>query len=225
MGSTSSKVAKAASNTPKPRQYPSRVPPSSAAVKSRTGASSTPDPISTTGPTVHPTPHASESKDQAVTSDAQDPDFAASLRSLGPVQPNSTLSNTSTFRAHQAATGSGPSIPQQQSDISPPPPQGQNIFPNAAHNPALVILEARTQIAEQAEQELTQTRSAASKATRRFLDVMTIRQVLSMRDDQSMGAQEIENTLHLSPGTVGKLALVGEASVSSRGKEDSGIYD
>jgi hypothetical protein len=44
---------------------------------------------------------------------------------------------------------------------------------------------------------------------RSFLDVVTIRQVLMMRDEQRKDAAEIERTLGLKKGVVGKLGLRG----------------
>ena len=48
-----------------------------------------------------------------------------------------------------------------------------------------------------------------SSPGRSFLDVVTIRQVLVMRDEQKKDAAEIEQTLRLRKGVVGKLGPRG----------------
>ena len=52
---------------------------------------------------------------------------------------------------------------------------------------------------------------------RKFLDVMTIRQILMFRDEKRMGNADIENKLGLVAGTVGRLGgqgIIGEAGTS-----------
>lgn len=50
---------------------------------------------------------------------------------------------------------------------------------------------------------------------RRFLDVVTIRQILMLRDEKGLGTREIESKLGLAKGLVEKLGgrgVVGDAS-------------
>jgi hypothetical protein len=138
--------------------------------------------------------------DLAIDLDARDPDFAASLRSIGPVVPNPTFSNSSTFNRQ---------IPSQQGQRVA---GGPSVFPDAA-NPALLVLSSRARIAKAAEEE-AESFGRQSHAGREFLDVLTMRKVLSMRDRQGLSETEIERLLRLKKGVVGRLGrrgLVGEA--------------
>ncbi|KAL2055845.1 hypothetical protein ABVK25_004089 [Lepraria finkii] len=105
MGSSTSKAAKTAAGAVR-WQYPKRVPP-----PPTSSASSGPPPPAgqpaAPGPTVHPQSQASATKDESISLDASDPDFAASRRSLGPVQPSSTLSNSSTFTPAPSGASGG----------------------------------------------------------------------------------------------------------------------
>ncbi|KKK23844.1 hypothetical protein ARAM_007706, partial [Aspergillus rambellii] len=107
--------------------------------------------------------------------DGRDPDFAASLRSIGPVTPVPTFSHSSTF--------------------GQPPPQlaGKTVFPPAS-NPALLVVTARHRITKEAEQEVEAV-GRGSFVGREYLDAFTIRQILSMRDKQGLGPEEIERVL------------------------------
>lgn len=130
----------------------------------------------------------------AIDIDGRDPDFAASLRHIGPVNPAPTFSPSSTF---QPQPGTQPT---------------QTIFPQASSNPALLVFNAREQIAKAAEKEAEQV-GKPSFAGRQFLDGLTIRQVISMRDRQGLSAEEIEGTLRLRKGVVERLGgrgIVGE---------------
>ncbi|KAL9629871.1 MAG: hypothetical protein Q9164_006682 [Protoblastenia rupestris] len=223
MGSSSSKVARTSASAASRRQYPQRVPPTSASTGPSSASSSATETL-TPGPTVHPPPRASETKDEVVSLDARDPDFAASLRSLGPVQPNSTLSNTSTFRPDpKSSPNSSSTSHSARSASDPSPPSGLNIFPNPAQNPALVVLESRSRLAAEAEEEFTRARMGGEG--RRFLDVGIIRQILTLRDKEGMDAGQIEKNLGLRKGVVRMLAAVGEGRMGKRDKDDSGIYD
>lgn len=107
--------------------------------------------------------------------------------------PNPTLSNSSTFNTKY------------------PPHQGPSVFPDAA-NPALLVLSSRAKIAKAAEEE-AESFGRQSHEGRQFLDVLTIRQALSMRDKQGLPDGEIESLLRLKKGVVARLGrkgLVGE---------------
>ncbi|KAI9369807.1 hypothetical protein BJX61DRAFT_125903 [Aspergillus egyptiacus] len=206
MGSSASKPARSAAQAASRRQYPkqpstpspspatTRPPPSPAATASqqppqpqyrapeRPPKSAGPIP----GPKYHSNEQASLEKSSAIDLDGRDPHFAASLRSLGPVTPTPTLSNSSTFnKAH------------------PPQHPGATVFPTAP-NPALLVLSARQRIASEAEAEAEDV-GKGSFAGRRYLDAYTIRQVLEMRDRRGLGAGEIERELRLREGVVGAL--------------------
>ena len=54
---------------------------------------------------------------------------------------------------------------------------------------------------------------------RRFLDVMVVRQMLMLRDEKGMGEDEIERTLGLKKGLVGRLGRRGVVeSVGTEGR-------
>ncbi|KMP06623.1 hypothetical protein CIRG_06304 [Coccidioides immitis RMSCC 2394] len=146
---------------------------------------------------------ASRTKTEAIDLDARDPHFAASLRSIGPVIPNPTLSHSSTFNRPPATTTST-SISSSSSSSStssfsatPSPP-----------NPAIQILSARSNLAKFAEQEL-ESFGKQSHAGRQFLDVVTIKQILGMRDREGIGPDMIERHYRLKAGLVGRLGAKG----------------
>ena len=142
---------------------------------------------------------------EAINLDSSDPQFAASLRSLGPVTPSSTLSNSSHFAS---TSPSAPSITT--------PSSSQPVFPDPSQNPAVQVLTARGNLAREAEAEFARVRYEGGGG-RRFLDVMTIRQILMFRDEKNMTSPEIEKKLGLAPGTVAKLGpkrVVGEAGMA-----------
>ncbi|KAI9682114.1 MAG: hypothetical protein M1817_000168 [Caeruleum heppii] len=214
MGSSSSKAAsKAARSTT--RSFPTRVPPTSAASNARpvrptAGESGAP------GPTVYPKPQASGTRDEAINLDARDPDFAASLRSLGAVKPSPTMSHSSVFnyspQLNPSATGTSSSTatnPQihpssQSSSASHHPP----IFPDPATNPAIKVVQARDRLAGEAERETIEAGRRGHEG-RRFLDVVLIRQILMLRDHKGVEAGEIERRLGLKRGVVGRLGQQG----------------
>lgn len=148
---------------------------------------SAPLPAQHTGPTVRPQPRAAAERSEEINTDASDPDFARSLRSLGPVQPNPTLSPTSAFRAGQ------------QGAVAAPP-----VGPDPRDNPALAVLDARAKLQDQAEKEFIEA-GRRGHAGRQFLDVYTIRQMLVMRDERGISAGQIEKTMGLKQGSVEKL--------------------
>ena len=90
-----------------------------------------------------------------------------------------------------------------------------NIFPDPAKNPAIMILTARERLAQEAEAEFA--RAGKGREGRRFLDVMTIRQILMLRDEKAVEAAEIEKKLGLKSGIVARLGakgIVGDTSMS-----------
>ncbi|KAI9762760.1 MAG: hypothetical protein M4579_000112, partial [Chaenotheca gracillima] len=141
------------------------------------------------GPTTHPPPRAAGTKDEAINLDASDPDFAASLRKLGAVQPSPTLSHSSAFNANSAAS-----------------PSTTSSRPTPATNPALVVLENRSRIAAEAEREFADI-GRPGRPGRRFMDVVTLRQILMLRDEKGVAPEEIEKHLDLKKGVV---AMLGE---------------
>lgn len=78
------------------------------------------------------------------------------------------------------------------------------------------MLTARENLASQAEAEFARVRYEGGGG-RKFLDVMTIRQILMFRDEKKMSNADIENKLGLAAGTVKKLGrkgIVGEAGMA-----------
>ncbi|KAL9599099.1 MAG: hypothetical protein Q9219_004057 [cf. Caloplaca sp. 3 TL-2023] len=189
MGASSSKAARSVASASR-RKFPTRTQGSNPT----TNAPSHPPPPAgqptAPGPTVHPQEEASGKRDETINLDASDPDFARSLRSIGPVQPSSTLSNSSAF---------APQTPSSTAD----PQNLSNIFPNHASNPALTMLSRREELAREAEADLIKARTGGEG--RRFLDVMKIREVLVMRDEKRMPESEIERILGLEKGLVERL--------------------
>lgn len=132
------------------------------------------------------------------------------------------MSNSSTFTFPSATSSStfnsaAPTANQQQQH-----PSG-NIFPNPSQNPALLILQARERIAEEAEREFAAARTGGNGG-RRFLDVGAIREALMLRDVKGLSGEEIEERLRLKKGVMGLLARVGEARVGRVDGGDSGLY-
>lgn len=121
--------------------------------------------------------------------DGMDPQYAASLRSLGAVQPNTMYSPSSTF--HQTVT-----------------PAKDSAFPNPKANPAIQIVHARDRLAAEAENEFA-VAGKTDDVGRAFLDVSTIRRALVLRDAGNMSSAEIERNLHLKPGVVNRLGKKG----------------
>lgn len=84
----------------------------------------------------------------------------------------------------------------------------QGVFPSPTGsrgrpNPAVSLLAAREKLATEAEQEFSNAGRKGAPG-RRFLDVLTLRQVLQMRD-QGVGSAEIEERLGLRRGVVDRL--------------------
>ena len=218
MGNASSKAGKTAAAATK-RKYPQQASPATTNNPSRPPAGGY---SSARGPAVHSQPLSSSVRDEctsqleepedflltlleAINLDSSDPQFAASLRSLGPVTPSSTLSNSSHFAS------SSSSAPSTITSNSP-----QSVFPDLSQNPAIQVLTARGNLAKEAEAEFARVRYEGGGG-RKFLDVMTIRQILMFRDEKNLASPEIEKKLGLAPGTVAKLGpkrVVGEAGMA-----------
>ncbi|KAF9885816.1 hypothetical protein FE257_012287 [Aspergillus nanangensis] len=213
MGSASSKPARSAAQavsrrqypkqpsmtTPPPRAAPPKAAPPQAAPTAAAPVRPPPNAPQPTpqGPTYHSKEPPSTVKSNAIDLDGRDPDFAASLRRIGPVTPAPTLSTTSTFSSSHPAPPSGSPV--------------QTVFPTAA-NPALLVFTSRQRVTKAAEQEADAV-GLPSFAGREFLDAFTIRQALSMRDRQGLPEGEIEQMLRLKKGVLGKLGgkgLVGD---------------
>ncbi|KAI4111594.1 MAG: hypothetical protein LQ339_000465 [Xanthoria mediterranea] len=201
MGASSSKAARSAASSSTRRKYPSRTPESNPTTNNTPSAPA--GQPTAPGPTVHPQSQASNSRDEY-------PDFARSLRTLGPVHPASTLSNSSTFPSSSPTSD------------SPPQPTNNNpqLFPNHLLNPALQILSRRAEIAAEADAEFTRLRGGGEG--RRFLDVGSIREVLAMRDGRGMREGEIEGLLGLRRGVVGRLGQRGVVGEAGLGAEKDG---
>ena len=103
------------------------------------------------------------------------------------------------------ASQSHSSPPSFQPSASAP---AQSIFPSPASNPAVTLLTARSRIAQEAEAEFEGLGRKGAPG-RQFLGVVTIRQVLKMRDE--LGEEEgiIEKQLGLRSGLVRRLGPKG----------------
>ncbi|KAJ5095989.1 hypothetical protein NUU61_005345 [Penicillium alfredii] len=207
MGSAASKPARSAAGAASRRQYPKQPPPPPREPAPAPKATKAPSPTSTPtppspsqapapapatmsqGPIYHSSEQASQVKSSAIDLDGRDPDFAASLRSIGPVNPSPTHSNSSTFNR---------------------PGSMQTIFPQSS-NPALLVMTARQRVAKAVAEESDQL-GRQSFNGRRFVDALTLQQALTMRDRQKMPRAEIENILRLQPGVMDRLGMEGLVS-------------
>ena len=122
--------------------------------------------------------------------DATDPQFAQSLRSLGPVQPASTLSNSSSFN---------PSAPPAQSSAG----SQQQIFPNPALNPSLQVMVARERIEKEIQAETT-LYNAGKQVKRKYMDIGTIKKALAMSEAKTPFSV-VEDKLSLQRGSVERM--------------------
>ncbi|KAF2088751.1 hypothetical protein K490DRAFT_63965 [Saccharata proteae CBS 121410] len=203
MGSSASKASRAAGSAA--RVYPTRAP-------SATTHASKPQPAganpSKPGPTVRPAPQASETRDEAINLDAADPAFAASLRSLGAVQPNPHFSPSSTSpydpRRSTPSSTNRPSEQQQPFQPSMFPQPGAS---GAPMNPALAVLAARERLQQEAEREF-ESMGKKGAMGREFLDVSMVRRVLELRA-RGKSEAEIEKGLDLKKGVVARLGARG----------------
>ena len=153
---------------------------------------------------LHPFPPVDESQHSALIPnlpatnlDAEDPAFAAQLRSLGAVQPNPHFSPTSTspLDPQRNTSTTRPSNPS-----SPYPPSA---FPDPRTNPALMVLQARQRLQEEAEEEFLNVGRKGFPG-RRFVDVSTVRQALLLRQ-KGEGEEDVERKLGFRKGRLGVL--------------------
>ncbi|KAK7544725.1 uncharacterized protein J3D65DRAFT_610567 [Phyllosticta citribraziliensis] len=209
MGSSASKASRSAGKAA--RVYPKQA--SQAATRSPKPSPAAASRASQPGPTVHPAPEASEAKDDAITSDAQDPALAAKLRSIGAVQPNPYYSHRSTspFDPRRPSESNMPDFSAGPNPFAPPPPGGAAAAtaarpnrPGSMPNPALSILSARDRLQREAEADL-ENAAKPSAPGRRFLDPTLIRRVLVMRDREGKTDDAIEEEMGLERGFVKRL--------------------
>lgn len=142
----------------------------------------------------------------AINLDASDPDFARSLRQLGAVQPNPTMSPSSTF-PHPGNQNRGGDGAAAQFGAGNPYPVG----PDPRKNPALTVLAARSRIQDEADAEFLEA-GKKSFVGRRYVDVGIIRQILLMRE-RGVAPREIEKQLDLKSGVVEKLGAQGVVAI------------
>ncbi|EER45243.1 conserved hypothetical protein [Histoplasma capsulatum H143] len=200
MGASSSKPIKTAANAAARRQYPKS--PSS----STTGPSGNPPADRAgraaarqeqPGPVFHskqnPSAIKSEENKTAIDLDARDPHFAASLRSIGPVTPN-PFNQQQPQRNHQKSL----------STVFPPSTTSPK-----SRNPSLLVFSSRAELEKLAAREF-ESIGRQSHTGREFLDVVSIRHILAMRDKQGMSEEIIEKKLRLKKGAV---ALLGRKGV------------
>ncbi|KAK3674920.1 hypothetical protein LTR78_005264 [Recurvomyces mirabilis] len=206
MGASASKASRAAGSAA--RKYPTRPEAPSTTTAPSNAPAQQPPPAADRqpGPTVRPQAHATGSRDEAINLDASDPDFARSLRSLGPVQPNPTLSPSSAFG------NSG------QQSTSPP------VGPDPKRNPAIAVLEARSRLQDQAELEFQQAGRRGHDG-RQFLDIYMIRQILVQRDEKGKTSAEIEKSMGLKRGVVDRLGPKGVIGLAQQqGRAEKGVH-
>jgi 3-deoxy-7-phosphoheptulonate synthase len=145
----------------------------------------------------------------AINLDAEDPAFAAQLRSLGAVQPNPHFSPTSTSpldpQRNTSTTGPSNPSPPYPSSTSPFPPSA---FPDPRTNPALMVLQARQTLQEEAEEEFLNVGRKGFPG-RRFVDVSTVRQALLLRQ-KGEKEEDVERKLGLRKG---RLTVLGKGVV------------
>ena len=172
-------------------------------------------------------------------SSAADPSLAAHLRKLGPVTPFPTHSNTSTFNssvlndssssssptASSAAARAADSVITGNGAFTPPAPAMNQVLHRT--NPALMVLEARERLAQQAEEE---SDGSVRTSGRHFVNVGMLRDIVELRGRMnegegeesevggnqkrrlSMGKEEdgeIEKRFGLKNGILGKLGRKG----------------
>lgn len=205
MGNSASKASKAAGSAA--RQYPKRPPPP----PSSSSAVPQPPPAQDQqpGPTVRPRPQASANRSEAINLDASDPDFARSLRQIGAVQPNPTMSPTSAF-PH-------PNNPNNPS-IAPRP-----TGPDPRTNPAITVLDSRSRLQAEADREFIEAGKRGHEG-RQFLDVFLIRQILTLRDKHNESAGAIESKLGLKAGVVDRLGGRGITELAQDvGRAEKGV--
>ncbi|OJD10615.1 hypothetical protein AJ78_08426 [Emergomyces pasteurianus Ep9510] len=189
MGASSSKPIKVAANAVSRRQYP-KTPSSSTTTSSGATAADTNRLQEQSGPAFHSKEKASAVRSEAIDLDARDPHFAASLRSIGPVTPNPFHNQVQQHQQSFSTVFPSSTTASTTSSTSP--------------NPALLILSSRAQIEKAAESEF-ESIGRQSHPGREFLDVVSIKQVLALRDKEGVSEEMIEKQFRLKKGVVGQL--------------------
>ncbi|KAI9817375.1 MAG: hypothetical protein M1832_004682 [Thelocarpon impressellum] len=82
------------------------------------------------------------------------------------------------------------------------------MFPDPSTNPAITLLQARSRLAKEAEKEFLEA-GRSNHAGRHFLDVFLLRQILVLRDEKGVAAEEIERRLGLQRGVLDRLGPKG----------------
>ncbi|PGH10287.1 hypothetical protein GX51_00044 [Blastomyces parvus] len=197
MGASSSKPIKGAANAAARRQYPKKPSSSTTAPSGVTAADRTARAASRReqpGPVFHSKEKASAVRSEAIDLDARDPHFAASLRSIGPVTPNPF---------------NQPLNPQHQQSLSTVfPPTSPATATSTSTNAALLVLSSRAELEKAAARELESV-GRPNHPGREFLDVVSIRQILAMRDKEGVSEEVIEKQFRLKKGVVGSLGRKG----------------
>ena len=80
--------------------------------------------------------------------------------------------------------------------------------PDPRTNPAIAVLDARARLQDEADKEFVEAGKRGHEG-RQFLDVFTIRQILTLRDGRGRSAAEIEKALGLKKGVVERLGAKG----------------
>ncbi len=127
-----------------------------------------------------------------------DPDFTPSgfakrLQQMGVVDPNPTYSPSSTAGPHLGGTPSSAAGP---------------VFPSARNNTTLSVLEARSRLQRQADEDMEAFSQVGNKAQRRFLDMRTLIDAIQLQD-RGMSAADVEKKLGLAPNLLGKFGRRG----------------
>ncbi|KAK3341311.1 hypothetical protein B0T25DRAFT_337806 [Lasiosphaeria hispida] len=208
MGASGSKAAQSGA-----RKFPTRAPGSAPPRTAPRATRLPPEPRSQ--------PQAPFTKSDAIRADSLDPQgppehitpaFAHRLKAMGVAQPNPTYSATSTY-SQGSATPTISSQSQSQSQSQSRSAAPQQVFPSAAGNATLNVLESRRRLEEEADAEFSRVGRASNTAGREFLDVATIREAL-VRRQRGESAAEIESVLKLKPGVVARLGPAGLVSTT-----------
>ena len=121
--------------------------------------------------------------------------------------PNPTLSHSSTFDPVKGTVtpnnNATTTLTSQAGDSRRP-----SSFPDRATNPAVRILQQRSELARRAEAEF-EAAARTNSDGREFLDVVILRQILMLRDERGLEEEEIEGKLGLKAGVVRRLGSKG----------------
>ncbi|EZF24580.1 hypothetical protein H112_02886 [Trichophyton rubrum D6] len=194
MGTSASKPARAAASAASRRQYPLRPSPSTTSTPTASPPQPQPQAPTANRANTQGQEKASTTRSEAIDLDARDPDFAASLRSIGPVTPTPTLSRSSTFNQPRGQNVS--------------PPTSGAISEEVKANPSLLTLMSRTRISAEAEADM-ESLGRKGHGGRRFVDVVSLKQIISMRDTQGVSEEVIETQFGLKKGTLANLGPKG----------------